>query len=138
MAHKRRRTPNNTFAHRSDLASLVRVFEVDHPTTQQDKRDRLAAADVPVPDNLTYVPLDFERETLTSGLRACGFDPSQPSVVTWLGVSMYLTADAIARRSRHDRDLRPRHTARHGLHAPQRTARRRRAAIRRRCRVLRR
>lgn len=86
----------DTFAHRSELAGHVRVFEVDHPATQQDKRDRLAAANIPVTGNVTYVPLDFEREALADRLRACGFDPHQPSVVAWLGVSMYLTADAIA------------------------------------------
>jgi methyltransferase (TIGR00027 family) len=85
----------DTFAHRCELARQVRVFEVDHPATQQDKRDRLAAADVPIPGNVTYVPLDFERGTLASGLRAGGFDPSQPAIVAWLGVSMYLTADAL-------------------------------------------
>ncbi|GAA3652672.1 SAM-dependent methyltransferase [Streptomyces chitinivorans] len=86
----------DTFAHRSELAGQVRVFEVDHPATQQDKRERLAAAGVPVPGNVTYVPLDFERETLVGGLGAHGFDPSRPSVVAWLGVSMYLTADSVA------------------------------------------
>lgn len=86
----------DTFAHRSELAGQVRVFEVDHPATQQDKRERLAAAGVPVPGNVTYVPLDFERESLAGGLGAHGFDPSRPSVVAWLGVSMYLTADSVA------------------------------------------
>ncbi len=86
----------DTFAYRSELAHQIRVFEVDRPATQQDKRDRLTAANIPVPDNVTYVPLDFERETLAGGLRPYGFDPTQPAIVAWLGVSMYLTADALA------------------------------------------
>ncbi|GAA0924619.1 SAM-dependent methyltransferase [Streptomyces thermoalcalitolerans] len=86
----------DTFAHRSELAGRVRVFEVDHRATQEDKKDRLAAAGIPVPGNVAYVPLDFEREDLTSSLCAHGFDPGRPSVVAWLGTSMYLTAEAVA------------------------------------------
>ncbi|WP_245600649.1 class I SAM-dependent methyltransferase [Streptomyces sulphureus] len=86
----------DTFAYRSELADRVHVFEVDHPVLQQEKRDRLAAAEIQVPGNVTYVPLDFEHEELASSLSARGFDPLQPAVVAWLGVSMYLTAEAVA------------------------------------------
>lgn len=86
----------DTFAYRSELADHVHVFEVDHPVLQQEKKDRLAAAEIRVPENVTYVPLDFEHEELASSLSARGFDPRQPSVVALLGVSMYLTAEAVA------------------------------------------
>ena len=52
----------DSFAYRrSDLAAVVRVFEVDHPATQQWKRGRLQALNVARLSNLTFVPVDFER-----------------------------------------------------------------------------
>lgn len=86
----------DTFAYRSELAPQVRIFEVDHPATQQDKKHRLTAANIPIPDNVTHVAQDFESETLADALATNGFDPSRPSIIAWLGVSMYLTHTAIS------------------------------------------
>lgn len=86
----------DSFAYRrSDLASRLRVFEVDHPASQAWKRQRLHEIGVAPPTNLTFVPVDFENETFDSGLRAAGFDFGSPAVFGWLGVTMYLTIDAI-------------------------------------------
>ena len=83
----------DTFAYRNPFAQL-RVFEVDFPATQQWKRSLLAAASVPIPQNLTFVPLDFEHMTLAEGLAAAGFDSSQPAFFGWLGVVPYLSLPA--------------------------------------------
>ncbi len=83
----------DSFAYRAK--SAVRVFEVDHPATQQWKRAQLAAAAIPVPDSVSYVAMDFERDQLAGRLRQAGFDPSWPALVSWLGVTMYLTRAAI-------------------------------------------
>jgi methyltransferase (TIGR00027 family) len=85
----------DSFAHRSALAGRVRVFEVDHPATQEWKRERLSAAGIATPDNLTYVPADFEQGA-AGVLDRAGLDPSRPAVFSWLGVTMYLTRSAIA------------------------------------------
>ncbi len=77
-------------------ATSVHVFEVDYPATQEWKRERLAEAGIPVPDGTAFVPADFERDDLTAGLRAAGFDPAKPALVSWLGVTMYLTQPAIS------------------------------------------
>lgn len=84
----------DTYAYRGALGDRLRIFEVDHPATQSWKRQRLADAGIPVPDSLTFAPVDFERETLVTGLAAAGFDPSQRSFFTWLGVVPYLTEEA--------------------------------------------
>jgi methyltransferase (TIGR00027 family) len=86
----------DSFAYRSPLAGRVRVFEVDHPATQRWKRDLLAAARVTSPDGLTFVGVDLETEPLADRLAAEGFDPDRPALVSWLGVSMYLSADGVA------------------------------------------
>ncbi|MFI6046834.1 class I SAM-dependent methyltransferase [Nocardia sp. NPDC051321] len=84
----------DTFAYRNPDPAL-RVFEVDHPATQAWKRQLLAKAAIPVPDSMTFAPIDFESETLATGLASAGFTRDQPAVFVWLGVVMYLTGDAI-------------------------------------------
>jgi methyltransferase (TIGR00027 family) len=83
----------DTFAHRNPFAQL-RVFEVDHPATQQWKRELLAGTQLPHPTNLTYAPVDFETQALPEQLRAAGFDPALPAFFAWLGVVPYLTLPA--------------------------------------------
>lgn len=83
----------DTFAYRNPHAH-VRVFEVDFPATQEWKRSLLAVASIPIPANLTFVPLDFEHMTLAEGLTAAGFDSSQPAFFGWLGVVPYLSLPA--------------------------------------------
>ena len=85
----------DSFACRSELAGRLRVFEVDHPATQQRKRALLAAAGLAEPPMLTWVPVDFETGELIAALTAAGLDPAAPAFVSWLGVTMYLTAEAI-------------------------------------------
>jgi len=89
----------DSFAYRSrGLAGgrPVRVFEVDHPASQDWKRRVLALARVPVPDGVTFVPADLAADELSGRLAAAGFDSCAPALVSWLGVTMYLTRDAIA------------------------------------------
>jgi methyltransferase (TIGR00027 family) len=83
----------DTFAYRNPWPQL-RVFEVDHPATQQWKRELLQTSATPIPANLTYTPVDFESESLPERLRQSGFDPTQPTYFAWLGVVPYLTLPA--------------------------------------------
>jgi len=86
----------DTFAFRNPYpASLLRVFEVDHPATQGWKRARLSAAGIPLPEGLTFVPVDFETQSLAAALDAAGLRSERPAFFSWLGVTMYLTHDAV-------------------------------------------
>ena len=81
----------DSFAYRNPhAASGLRVWEVDHPNTQAYKRAQLAADGVAVPQGTTYVPIDFQRQSLAEQLQQHGWDPQVPSFFSWLGVSMYL------------------------------------------------
>jgi methyltransferase (TIGR00027 family) len=82
----------DTFAYRSPLAGRVRTFEVDHPASQADKRVRLDMAGLSGP--VSYVDVDLESGDLAAAL-SDALEPG-PAFVSWLGVTMYLTADAIA------------------------------------------
>jgi methyltransferase (TIGR00027 family) len=83
----------DTFAHRNPYPSL-RVFEVDHPATQQWKRELLRGSSLSTPANLAYAPVDFERQSLSEQLRAAGFDSATPTFFAWLGVVPYITLAA--------------------------------------------
>src|SRR5512139_3216952 len=86
----------DTFAYRDPYPpDELRVFEVDHPSTQQWKRTRLEAAGIVIPGSLKFVPVDFETRTLAEGLRMANFDSDEPAFFSWLGVIQYLTKDAI-------------------------------------------
>jgi methyltransferase (TIGR00027 family) len=85
----------DTLAYRTPLAGRLRIFEVDHPATQRRKRDMLAAASIVVPETLSFVPVDFERENLSERLEAAGFKSTERSFFSWLGVVPYLTEPAI-------------------------------------------
>lgn len=86
----------DSFAYRrSDVAKVLRVFEVDHPATQVWKRARLQDLGIASPDNLAFVPVDFEKQSLVEGLRKSGYRSDAPAVFSWLGVVVYLTPDAI-------------------------------------------
>jgi len=83
----------------------VKVFEVDHPATQGDKRARAAELPPPV-GSVTFVPVNFEQDALGDALERAGHDRSAPTCWIWEGVVMYLTRDAmrgtlaaVARRS---------------------------------------
>jgi methyltransferase (TIGR00027 family) len=83
----------DTFAYRNPHAGL-RVFEVDHPDTQAWKREQLQAAGIAIPASLTFVPIDFERQTLAAGLAESGFNANAAAFFSWLGVTPYLTREA--------------------------------------------
>ena len=88
----------DTFAHRNPHAGL-RVFEVDHPATQAWKRwlireSGLAESGLPEVDDVQYVPVDFERQSLAAELEAGGLDITKPTMFAWLGVVLYLTHPA--------------------------------------------
>jgi len=83
----------DTFAYRNPFPAL-QVFELDFPSTQAFKRQMLQSASIPEPANLSFVPLDFEHQTLAAGLAQAGFNSSLPAFFTWLGVVPYLTLAA--------------------------------------------
>ena len=88
----------DTFAERKpELASRLRIFEVDQPGPQAWKRHRLVELGYGIPDWLRLVPVDFEANaSWAEQLAAAGFDSGRPAVIVSTGVTMYLTKDAPA------------------------------------------
>jgi methyltransferase (TIGR00027 family) len=81
-------------AYRFDLAG-VKTFEVDHPATQPDKLAKLGSIFRKVPEHVTYVPIDFNAQTLESRLLVSGYEPALKTLFIWQGVTMYLTGEAV-------------------------------------------
>ncbi|NBH11461.1 class I SAM-dependent methyltransferase, partial [Amycolatopsis sp. SID8362] len=87
----------DTFAlRRKEIASRLRVFEVDQPGPQAWKRSRLNELGLGVPAWLRLVPVDFEAASWWDRLAEAGFAADEPAVVASTGVSMYLSKAANA------------------------------------------
>ncbi len=86
----------DTFAYRNPHSSIgLKIFEVDYPSTQEWKRRQLEAAKITVPDLLTFIPINFEHQPLEDRLREAGLRTDEPSFFSWLGVTMYLSREAM-------------------------------------------
>lgn len=72
----------------------VTVFEVDHPDTQNYKRERIGDQ-AALAKEVRYVAVDFEKDSLEERLLASGFDQTRRAVVIWEGVVMYLPSEAV-------------------------------------------
>jgi len=77
------------------LKGGVTVFEVDHPATQKLKIEKVKKMLYPLPSNVVYVPIDFNRETLPQRMSQSGYDKDKKSLFIWEGVTPYLTAEAV-------------------------------------------
>ena len=74
----------------------LRVFELDHPATQAEKRRRLTEAQIAEPAHVAYVAHDFEareHDRRARGRRAS--TRARRTFVLWLGVTPYLTEEAV-------------------------------------------
>ena len=80
-------------AHRLELPSSLRIFEVDQPEVQDRKRSKLPKG-LPNSENVTYVPVDFSHQSLTERLLDSGFDKTKSTVFTLEGVTQYITKEA--------------------------------------------
>ncbi len=76
------------------LKGPVKVFEVDQPATQAAKIARVKKIFHEVPSHVTYIPIDFNEETLEK-LAACGYSPSFRTLFIWEGVTPYLKPEAV-------------------------------------------
>lgn len=71
------------------------IFEVDAPTTQQEKIKALKSRKISQPANLVYVPVDFDKERLEEKMKQAGFKAGEKTLFTLEGVTMYLSVEGI-------------------------------------------
>lgn len=90
----------DTFALRHPQLDLA-IYEIDLASTIALKRERAEAAGLAFPDRLRLIPIDFEKDDLGDKLTAHGFDPGSKSFFNWLGVTYYLSREAVRETLNH-------------------------------------
>jgi methyltransferase (TIGR00027 family) len=73
----------------------AKVFEVDLPAVQDDKKKGIQKHFGHLPENVTFIPIDFDTQTLEAALAGTAFDPSRPAVFVWEGVTQYIAEEAV-------------------------------------------
>lgn len=71
----------------------LKIFEVDHPDTQQAKIAKLKTFGE-IPHNVEFVAINFETEKLFDALNRSSYQTDQPAFFSWLGTTHYLTPEA--------------------------------------------
>jgi len=86
----------DTFAQRRpDIAPRLQIYEIDQPGTLAWKQQRLVELGFGIPGYLHFVPVNFETSSWWEKLLKAGFDTDKPAVVACVGVTLYLTNEAI-------------------------------------------
>ncbi|MCL1657477.1 MULTISPECIES: class I SAM-dependent methyltransferase [Elizabethkingia] len=92
----------DTFAQRNpDITSKIQIFEIDQPDTLAWKQKRLSETRFHIPENLHFVPVNFEKSSWWELLLKAGFNIHNPAVIACTGVTLYLTRSAIKETLQH-------------------------------------
>ena len=78
-----------------DAIGNTKVFELDVPITQQAKISQYQKRHVSVPPNLTFIAIDFDKESLSMKLDEAGFCRQRRSLFLLEGLVMYLQPDSV-------------------------------------------
>lgn len=78
-----------------EMLNGTEIFELDVPTTQNEKIKLLRKNKTVLPENLHYVPVNFDTDDLKQILFRAGYDPTKESLFIWEGVTMYITEKAV-------------------------------------------
>jgi methyltransferase (TIGR00027 family) len=85
----------DTRAYRIPGIEKTRVFEIDHPATQEAKRKGLRKVIDPLPQYVTFLPMDFNTQSLGERLRSGGYSEQAKTLFIWQGVTYFLEAKAV-------------------------------------------
>jgi len=85
----------DTRAYRIPGIQKTKVFEVDQPATQKVKLERLKKAIDPLPAQISFVPVDFNTQSLGERLTAAGYDEGSKTLFIWQGVTYFLTPEGV-------------------------------------------
>ena len=73
----------------------TRVFEIDQAATQEDKLKRLEKVIHPLPANVTFLPVDFNTQSLGERLKSAGYNENSKTLFIWQGVTYFLTTAGV-------------------------------------------
>jgi methyltransferase (TIGR00027 family) len=73
----------------------TRVFEIDQAATQEDKLKRLEKVIHSLPANVTFLPVDFNTQSLGERLKSAGYNENSKTLFIWQGVTYFLTTAGV-------------------------------------------
>jgi len=88
-----------------DIAKNARVFELDVPVTQTAKIKRYKEKGIIIPENLVFVPIDFETQSIPERLMESGFRKGAKSLFLLEGLTMYLQPESVDKTFKTIREL---------------------------------
>jgi methyltransferase (TIGR00027 family) len=86
-------------------AGEARIFELDAAVTQEAKIGQYRKRGLGIPSNVVFVPIDFDKESLTLKLDQAGFKAGQKTLFILEGVSMYLEPESVDQTFRTIQEL---------------------------------
>ena len=78
-----------------DLIRDTRLFDLDIHTTQDRKLELLRRNQIDIPEQLTFVPINFNTQSLKDVLLNAGFKKNKTNLFIWEGVTYYLDSQAV-------------------------------------------
>jgi methyltransferase (TIGR00027 family) len=78
-----------------DQIKQTKIFELDAPIIQQQKQQILYKSNISIPDQLTFVPINFNKEKLAEVLGKTSYNTALRSCFLWEGVTYYLSEEAV-------------------------------------------
>jgi len=89
----------------SKLNKSTRVFELDAPMTQEEKLKAYQLRKLVIPENLIFVPINFNKESVADKMAQAGFVAGRKSLFLLEAVTMYLPQDAVESTFRFIEDV---------------------------------
>jgi len=77
------------------LNKAAKIIELDITATQNRKKKCLKKAHLEIPEQVTLVPIDFNKESLQNVLENAGYDHDEKTLFIWEGVSYYLEPESV-------------------------------------------
>ncbi len=73
----------------------IRVFEIDHPITQEVKVNTIKEIFSELPEHVTYLPVEFGKDRLAEKLLQSDYDPKEKTLFIAEGLLMYIPPPAV-------------------------------------------
>ena len=77
------------------LIKQTRIFELDAPIIQEQKKQILYKSKISIPEQVTYIPINFNKEKLEDVLGKTSYNTALKTCFLWEGVSYYLKEEAV-------------------------------------------
>jgi methyltransferase (TIGR00027 family) len=77
------------------IVATTRIFELDASVTQEAKCGQYKKRGLTVPPNLTFIPIDFDRDSPPAKLEEAGFEGHKRSLFVLEGLLMYLQPESV-------------------------------------------